>query len=161
MSFMLAEVFHLIRQMKIFEMNNSIETIFKTTSFPKLKDVKLLNCPKDISVDQNSNRISELMADSSQSYSVDKFIDSEADYRVEITDMDRRVYRDINRCLKAPESKTFDKIDYELGFMIVIVNELKLTVDHILSDLQDYHLPQKPSLRKKFQVGVNPTIDQH
>ena len=158
---MLAEVFHLIRQMKIFEMNNSIETIFKTSSFPQLKNVKLLNCPKDISVDQNSNRTSELIADSSQSYSVDKFIDSEADYRVEITDMDRRVYRDINRCLKAPESKRLDKIDYELGFMIVIVNELKLTVDHILSDLQDYHLPQKPSLRKKFQVGVNLTIDQH
>lgn len=135
---MLAEVFHLIRQMKIFEMNKSIETIFKTTSFPQLKNVTLLNCPKDISVDQNSNRISELMADSSQSYSVDKFIDSEADDRVEITDMDRRVYRDINRCLKAPESEALDETDYELGFMIMLVIELKLTVDYILSDLKDY-----------------------
>ena len=118
---MLAEVFHLIRQMKIYEMNNSIETIFKTTSFPQLKNVKLLNCPKDISVDQNSNRTSELIADSSQSYSVNKFIDSEADDRVEITDIDRRVYRDINRCLKAPKSEALDEVDHELGFMIMEV----------------------------------------
>ena len=117
---MLAEVFHLIRQMKIFEMNNSIETIFKTSSFPQLKNVKLLNCPKDISVDQNSNRTSELIADSSQSYSVDKFIDSEADDRVEITDMDRRVYRDINRCLKGPESEAPNETDYELGLTIMV-----------------------------------------
>ena len=113
---MLAEVFHLIRQMKIFEMNNSIETIFKTTSFPQLQNVKLLNCPKEISVDQNSNRISELIADSSQSFSVDKFIDSEADDRVEITNMDRRVYRDINRCLKGQQSEALDENDNELGF---------------------------------------------
>ena len=132
---MLAEVFHLIRQMKIFEMNNAIETIFKTTSFPQLQNVKLLNCPKEISVDQNSNRISELIADSSQSFSVDKFIDSEADDRVEITDMDRRLYRDINRCLKGPKSKALDETAYELGFMIMVVIELKFTVYHVLSDL--------------------------
>ena len=68
---MLEEVFHLIRQMKIFEMNNSSEKIFNdTTLYSQLKNVVLLNFPTDISVDQHQNRTNELLADSYGTYTV-------------------------------------------------------------------------------------------
>ena len=121
---MLNAVIHLYRQMKIFEMNNSIDKMFKTTSiYPRLKNARLLNDPKKISVDQQQNRTSELIANSSET--IDQLIACEADVCVEVTDMDRQVYRDINRCLKAPNSEDYDENDYELGFMMV--NESRIT----------------------------------
>ena len=126
---MLNAVIHLYRQMKIFEMNNSIDKIFKTTSiYPRLKNARLLNRPTDISVDQQQNRTSELIAIKSETIdgAIDQLIDCDADVCDEITDIDRRVYLDINRCLKAPNSGAYDEKDYELGFMMVI--ELRITL---------------------------------
>ena len=126
---MLNAVIHLCRQMKIFEMNNSIDKIFKTTSiYPRLKNARLLNDPKDISVDQQPNRTSELIAIKSETIdgTIDQLIDCDADVCVEVTDMDRQVYLDINRCLKAPNSGAYDEKEYELGFMMVI--ELRITI---------------------------------
>ena len=128
-SFMLNAVIHLYRQMKIFEMNNSIDKIFKTTSiYPRLNNARLLNRPTDISVDQQQNRTSELIAIKSETIdgAIDQLIDCDADVCDEITNMDRRVYLDINRCLKAPNSGAYDEKDYELGFMMVI--ELRITL---------------------------------
>ena len=126
---MLNAVIHLYRQMKIFEMNNSIDKIFKTTSiYPQLKNARLLNDPKDISVDQQQNRTSELIAIKSETIdgTIDQFVDCDADVCDEITDMDRQAYLDINRCLKAPNSGAYDKKYYELGFMMV--NESRITL---------------------------------
>ena len=126
---MLNAVILLYRQMKIFEMNNSIDKIFKTTSiYPRLKNARLLNRPTDISVDQQQNRTSELIAIKSETIdgAIDQLIDCDADVCDEITDIDRRVYLDINRCLKAPNSGAYDEKDYELGFMMVI--ELRITL---------------------------------
>ena len=118
-SFMLEEIINLNRQMKIFEMNNAHEKIFKTAPlYHQLKNLTLLNSPPVISVDQQQNRTSELIAGSSHSYTVDELINYKGEDRVEITDMDRKFYRDINRCFKATNSNA-PETEYELGFIRV------------------------------------------